>query len=90
MICPIKTDHILKCKVHQSIRFWKLNFTITGTKGPFEEDNWLYIRIGDCLFRNSALCGRCIFTTVDPKTGEKHADGQPLKTLKKFRQAILL
>ena len=76
-------------QVNWNNKFLKLNIAITGTRSPFEEDNWLYIRIGDCLFRNSALCGRCIFTTVDPKTGEKHADGQPLKTLKEFRQAFL-
>lgn len=64
------------------------NIFVSGTKNPFEEDSWLYIRIGDSLFRNSALCGRCVFTTVDPKLGEKHPGGEPLKTLKKFRSTL--
>jgi hypothetical protein len=25
---------------------------------PFEEDDWLYIRIGDSVFRNAKLCAR--------------------------------
>lgn len=64
------------------------NIFVSGTEIPFEEDSWCYIRIGDCLFRNSALCGRCVFTTVDPKSGEKHPDGEPLKTLKTFRSTL--
>ena len=64
------------------------NIYVSGTKSPFEEDSWLYIRIGDCLFRNAALCTRCVFTTVNPKTGEKHPNQEPLKTLKKFRKTL--
>jgi uncharacterized protein YcbX len=64
------------------------NIYVTGTKNPFEEDSWLYIRIGDCIFRNSTLCSRCVFTTVDPMTGERHPAGEPLKTLKQFRSSL--
>lgn len=73
--------------VVEEIRF-RPNIYVTGTKKPFEEDSWLYIRIGDCLFRNSALAARCVFTTIDPKTGEKHPHGEPLKTLKTFRSSL--
>lgn len=64
------------------------NIYVSGTKSPFEEDKWLYVRIGNCLFRNSALCDRCVFTTVDPETGIKHPTGEPLKTLKQFRSSL--
>lgn len=57
----------------------------SGVSKPFEEDTWVDIRIGDCQFRNVKLCTRCIFTTVDPDTGEKHPKGEPLKTLRRFR-----
>ena len=32
-------------------------------------------------------CSRCTFTTVDPQTGVKSADGEPLKTLSSYRRA---
>ncbi len=53
---------------------------------PFAEDTWQHIRIGEVEFKVSKPCERCIFTTINPTTGEKHADLQPLKTLKSFRQ----
>jgi len=53
---------------------------------PFAEDTWQHIRIGEIEFELSKPCSRCIFTTVDPLTGEKHAQQEPLKTLKSYRQ----
>ena len=85
----IQFEHLISSNVYIScmciIVFTNFIFYILGTKNPFDEDSWLYIKIGSCLFRNSALCGRCVFTTVDPRSGEKHPDGEPLKSLKKFR-----
>jgi uncharacterized protein YcbX/ferredoxin-NADP reductase len=52
----------------------------------FAEDTWQMIRIGEVEFELSKPCSRCIFTTVDPLTGEKHAQQEPLKTLKSYRQ----
>jgi len=57
---------------------------LDGTK-PFEEDNWLYIKINNAEFRYAEKCGRCLVTTVNPETGLKEPDGEPIKTLKKFR-----
>ncbi|MNP78164.1 MOSC domain protein [compost metagenome] len=31
-------------------------------------------------------CTRCILTTIDPQTGERSADREPLTTLKTYRQ----
>jgi len=53
---------------------------------PFAEDSWQHVRIGDVEFKVSKPCERCIFTTVNPITGEKHAELQPLTTLKSYRQ----
>ncbi len=53
---------------------------------PFAEDGWQHIRIGEVEFKVSKPCARCIFTTVNPQNGEKHAKQQPLRTLKSFRQ----
>lgn len=52
----------------------------------FAEDTWQHIRIGEVEFEISKPCTRCIFTTIDPVTAEKHARMEPLNTLKKFRQ----
>jgi len=52
----------------------------------FAEDTWQHIRIGDVEFELSKPCSRCIFTTVNPLTGEKHQQQEPLKTLKSYRQ----
>ena len=57
-------------------------------EGPdaFEEDTWSEIRIGDTVrMRCTDECVRCSFTTVDPETGTKTRDGEPLKTLRKYR-----
>lgn len=53
---------------------------------PFAEDNWQHIRIGEVEFEVSKPCSRCIFTTVNPQTAEKHHLQEPLATLKSYRQ----
>ena len=60
------------------------NIVVT-TREPFVEDTWQRVRIGDCEFDVVKRCARCVFTTVDPDTGVKNADGEPLKTLRGFR-----
>ena len=58
---------------------------VVRTERAFEEDEWQRLRVGDCEFDVIKRCARCILTTVDPQTGEKGADGEPLKTLRSFR-----
>ena len=58
------------------------NFVMKGPKA-FEEDNWEWVKIGEIVFRKAKPCTRCIFTTIDPETGEKHPKYEPLKTLRK-------
>ena len=52
----------------------------------FAEDTWQHIRIGDVEFELTKPCSRCIFTTVDPLTAQKHPQQEPLKTLRNYRQ----
>lgn len=66
-------------------RRFRPNILIKNTAEAFEEDNWLYLRIGDAVFRNAKLCTRCVMTLIDPDTGEENGDREPLKTLKTFR-----
>ena len=51
----------------------------------FIEDCWRRIRVGEVEFEVGWGCTRCIVTTINPKTAEKHPNGEPIKTLKGFR-----
>jgi uncharacterized protein YcbX len=61
------------------------NIWISGDFSAHAEDQWSYVKIGDSIFRNIKPCTRCIFTTVDPKTGTKDKGGNPLKILREYR-----
>lgn len=61
------------------------NFVVKGAVA-YEEDSWDWVKIGDVIFKNVKPCARCIFTTVDPETGKKDPQVEPLKTLKSYRQ----
>jgi uncharacterized protein YcbX len=61
------------------------NIVVDGNL-PYEEDDWYRIRIGDLVFVNVKPCKRCVLTTVDPATGVKSKDAEPLKTLATYRQ----
>lgn len=67
-----------------SMRRFRPNLVVSDVP-PFEEDYWKTVRIGEAEFDVVKPCARCIFTTVDPETGEKHPDGEPLSTLAGYR-----
>ena len=52
--------------------------------GPWAEDGWRRVRIGDVSFRVVKPCGRCVVTTTDQFTGERSS--QPLRMLAKRRR----
>lgn len=62
------------------------NLVVAGA-APFAEDGWQRIRIGGATFRIAKPCERCVFTTVDPDTGHKALNQEPLRTLATFRKA---
>ncbi|WDY56422.1 MOSC domain-containing protein [Pseudomonas sp. PSKL.D1] len=68
----------------EMLRF-RPNLVVQGAE-PFAEDGWKRIRIGGLEFRVLKPSVRCIFTTLDPATGERSADREPLTTLKTFRE----
>ena len=74
-----------KAGVNFSMAQFRPNLVISNTDA-FEEDSWQHIRIGEVEFELTKPCSRCIFTTVDPQTAEKHQQQEPLQTLKQFRQ----
>ena len=61
------------------------NLVVDGCQ-PFEEDSWQHIRIGEVEFELTKPCTRCIFTTVDPRTAQRHPQKEPLRTLQSYRQ----
>ncbi|QQZ40375.1 MOSC domain-containing protein [Pseudomonas sp. SK3(2021)] len=67
----------------EMLRF-RPNLVIEGFPA-FAEDGWKRIRIGDIEFRVVKPCARCILTTIDPQTGERSADREPLATLQQYR-----
>lgn len=58
---------------------------VAATAVPFIEDTWRRICIGDVTFDVVKRCARCVFTTVDPLSGQRDEQGEPLKTLRSYR-----
>ncbi|KAK2149192.1 hypothetical protein LSH36_463g05002 [Paralvinella palmiformis] len=59
----------------------------TGSE-PYAEDNWKEVYIGTARLRTLKLCARCVLPNVDPETGLKDPDDQPLKTLNRYRNIL--
>uniref|UniRef100_A0A0K0FNP2 MOSC domain-containing protein n=1 Tax=Strongyloides venezuelensis TaxID=75913 RepID=A0A0K0FNP2_STRVS len=57
---------------------------VSNTK-PYDEDYWRHLKVGKCLFEVLGPCVRCIQTTIDPKTAEKHPNMEPVRELRKYR-----
>jgi hypothetical protein len=68
----------------EMLRF-RPNLVIEGS-AAYAEDGWKRIRIGELEFEVVKGCSRCIITTIDPSSGERSADREPLSTLKTYRQ----
>lgn len=69
-----------------SMRRFRPNVVVSAAPA-FAEDGWGRIRIGRRVELDVAWpCRRCVVTTIDPDTGERAPDGEPLETLKAFRR----
>lgn len=68
----------------EMLRF-RPNLVVSGSS-PYAEDRWKRIRIGELELRVVKGCSRCIMTTLDPATGVRSADREPLQTLKTYRE----
>ena len=66
-----------------SMTRFRPNLVVTGG-APWTEDSWRRVRIGDAVFRMVKRCARCVFTTVDPDTGQRGKE--PLRTLARHRR----
>lgn len=61
------------------------NVVVEGDRS-FAEDDWFEIAIGEVSFVAVKPCSRCIITTTDQQTGDRHGRQEPLRTLRTFRQ----
>jgi hypothetical protein len=67
------------------MRRFRPNLVIDGDLA-YAEDGWRRIRVGAVEFEGVKNCSRCVFTTIDPDTGEKSPDMEPLRTLSSYRR----
>ena len=77
----------LSARVGRSLEMLRFrpNLVVSGA-APYAEDGWKRIRVGELALRVVKGCSRCIMTTLDPQTGERSTDREPLRTLEGFRQ----
>ncbi len=68
-----------------SMTQFRPNIVIDGELA-YQEDTWQWLQIGECLFEVAQACPRCVLITVDPATGEKQAQQEPLRTLARYRK----
>ncbi len=61
------------------------NVVIDGAR-PHAEDFWRRFAIGERRFSGVKLCARCKVTTLDQETGDRDPDGEPLRTLSRYRR----
>lgn len=61
------------------------NLVVSGSE-PYAEDRWKRIRIGHVEFRVAKPCSRCAIPTLDPLTGARSPDHEPIATLKRYRR----
>jgi uncharacterized protein YcbX len=59
------------------------NLVIAGA-GPYAEDGWRDIQVGDLPMQVVKPCGRCVVTTTDQRTGDRGTE--PLRTLATYRK----
>lgn len=60
------------------------NLLVGGT-AAYAEDGGSQLRAGGALLALTKPCTRCVITTVDPASGSRDEDGEPMATLKRYR-----
>jgi len=68
--------------IEADTRRFRPNIVVDGV-GAFAEDAWKQIRIGGVSFDVLDSCVRCILTTVQPDTGQRHPQREPMVSLMK-------
>ncbi|MEE2758295.1 MAG: MOSC N-terminal beta barrel domain-containing protein [Myxococcota bacterium] len=68
-----------------SMGAFRPNVVIEDAKA-FAELGWNTLRIGAVEFKSGGACVRCAMTVLDPQTGQRRTDGEPLKTLSDYQR----
>lgn len=81
--------HDLNAQIGENFEMarFRANLVVSGCP-PYAEESWQRVQIGDVIFRVMKPCVRCVMTTVDLHTAQKHPQQQPLAHLAKHRNAI--
>lgn len=66
-------------------RRFRPNIVLEGGR-PWQEDHWNRLTLGNVTLALVKPCSRCAVTTVDPDTGLRSDNGDPLRTLSQFRR----
>ena len=64
---------------------FRANLVVQGAPA-WEEDFWGELTIGGVRFTVAGGCERCIVTSIDQVSGERHRENEPLRTLLSFRR----
>jgi hypothetical protein len=67
------------------IERFRPNLLVTADE-PHAEDEWRSVTIGQARLDVAWPCSRCGLITVDPGSGQRDPDGEPLKTLTGYRR----
>jgi uncharacterized protein YcbX len=59
------------------------NIVVQGAPVAWAEDTWRDLQVGTVSMTAVKKCARCVMTTTDQQTGQRHAE--PLKTLASYR-----
>ena len=77
----------LNSRLEQPVTMTRFRPNIVVDGAPaWTEDTWRTLRVGGHRFELVKYCSRCVMTTVDPATGTKSPDVQPLRTLTQYRK----
>jgi hypothetical protein len=74
-----------RLRIPVPVQRFRPNLVVDGERA-YGEDAWLRLRVGEVEFAGAKDCSRCVLTTVDPESGVKDPDEEPLRTLAGYRR----
>ena len=87
LLCSVESMKDLNEQLEEPVTLtnFRPNIVIEGCDFAYEEDTWKTITISGLTFNVVKPCARCKLPTVNPHTGQFHADNQPMRSMKAFR-----
>ncbi|TSE13407.1 MOSC domain-containing protein [Mesorhizobium intechi] len=78
-------DVAARASIPISMDRFRPNLVVSGF-GPFAEDEWEAVRIGDLEFDAIGPCERCSMVSIDPSEPLQRGSPEPLSTLASYRR----